>query len=108
MNTEVSNDLKRMVEKISNNFSVKEIILFGSFAYGVPKASSDIDLCIIMDLKNKKKLQIMREIRDCLNSIINVPVDLLIYSEKEFNERSSSVTTLEYKIKNEGIVLYVV
>ncbi|MFQ5752203.1 MAG: nucleotidyltransferase domain-containing protein [bacterium] len=85
-------------------FSVKQIILFGSQAYGKPEDGSDIDLCVITDIKNKRKIDIMREIRKETNSLIsNNPLDILVYDEKEFNERANLKNTLEYKILSQGL-----
>ena len=106
MPEEINNNLKIIIEKINSNFSTKKIILFGSFAYGTPNDSSDIDLCIIMDLNNERKIQIMREIRNHLYEVVVMPIDFIIYTEEEFAERTSNPTTLEYKIEKEGKVLY--
>ena len=106
MPDEINNNLKTIIEKINSNFNTKKIILFGSFAYGSPNNSSDIDLCIIMDLNNERKIKIMRDIRNHLYDVLLLPIDLIIYTEEEFSERVSNPTTLEYKIEKEGKVLY--
>src|SRR3989339_2247988 len=97
-----SEEIKLIATKIKENFFVKTIILFGSYAYGKPESESDIDLCIITD-ENKRKLEIIREIRKLLMTTIKEPIDLLVYKVDEFNERSTIKSTLEYKIKNDGI-----
>ncbi|HBF89306.1 MAG TPA: hypothetical protein DDX39_11755 [Bacteroidales bacterium] len=99
-----SEEIKLIATKIKENFFVKTIILFGSYAYGKPESESDIDLCIITD-ENKRKLEIIREIRKLLMTTIKEPIDLLVYKVDEFNERSTIKSTLEYKIKNDGIYL---
>jgi len=106
MPEEINNNLKTIIEIINNNFNTKKIILFGSFAYGEPTSESDIDLCIIMDLNNERKIQVMREIRNHLYEVVVMPIDFIIYTEEEFAERTSNPTTLEYKIEKEGKVLY--
>ena len=102
MSEEISNNLKIIIEKINSNFNTKKIILFGSFAYGSPNNSSDIDLCIIMDLNNERKIQVMREIRNHIYDVLLLPLDLVIYTEEEFATRVSNPTTLEYKIEKEA------
>jgi predicted nucleotidyltransferase len=99
-----SDEIKLIASKIKEKFFVKTIILFGSYAYGKPENESDIDLCIITD-ENKRKLEIIREIRKLLMTTIKEPIDLLVYKVDEFNERSTIKSTLEYKIKNDGIYL---
>ena len=106
MTDEINNNLKTIIEKINGKFNTKKIILFGSFAYSSPNNSSDIDLCIIMDLNNERKIKIMSDIRNLLYDVQLFPIDLIIYTEYEFLERASNPTILEYKIKNEGKILY--
>lgn len=99
------NEIKLLVETIVKSFNIKRVILFGSHANGNSNENSDIDLCIITN-ENKRKLNIIREIRSCISSIINSSLDLVVYNEDEFNKRSSLKSTMEYKIKNEGVNLY--
>ncbi len=42
----------------------------------------------ITDLKNKRKIDIIREIKRELIGLISNPIDMLGYTEKEFNERA--------------------
>jgi len=37
---------------------------------------------------------------------VDMPIDLLIYDNEDFNERSILMTTMEYKIANEGVLVY--
>ena len=84
----------------------KRIISFGSYAYGEPNKESGIDLCVITDIKGKRKIDIMREIRREIKPFISSPVDILVYDEKEFDERAELRNTLEYKISREGRLIY--
>jgi uncharacterized protein len=93
-----------MVKKITKKFKVNKIILFGSYAYGTPTDESDIDLCIITD-ENKRKIELMREIRTTLKGI-KYPLDILVYKKDEFDYRADSNTSLENYISRQGIVLY--
>ena len=106
MAKQISKQLQILRERLIKKFSVKQIFLFGSYAYGTPDPESDIDLCIVTDLQNKRKIDLMREIRhELLDSIFN-PLDILVYNDKEFNERSALKNTLEYKILTEGLCIY--
>ncbi len=94
----------KIVEKISNKFKIKTIFLFGSFAKEIPVKDSDIDLCIISN-EQKRQLDLIREIRLELKDSV-YPLDILVYSEDEFNERIKSNTSFEHTIHAEGIKLY--
>ncbi len=106
METQVSEQIEMLVNKLKEKFNVRQIFIFGSQVYGKPDEESDIDLCVITDLKNKRKIDIVREIRRELIDLISNPLDILVYTEKEFNERADLRSTLEYKILLDGIKVY--
>jgi predicted nucleotidyltransferase len=103
---QVSEQIEVLKNTIKKKFSVKQIFIFGSHAYGQPDKESDIDLCVITDLNNKRKIDIIREIRRELIDLISNPLDILIYSEKEFKERADLTSTLEHKILTNGLKIY--
>jgi len=94
--------INKLINSIAIKFNTKKIILFGSYAYGNPESGSDLDLCIIADLKNKRKIDLIRDIRREISSNFQIPIDILLYDNKDFNERSIHKNTLEYKILNSG------
>lgn len=98
------NDLKNLVDVIKSNFEIQQVIIFGSYANGTRDNESDIDICIITN-EDKRKLDLLRSIRELLYPFITQPVDLLVYKNDEFEERSILRNTLEYKIKKEGLVM---
>ncbi len=56
----VKKRVRQQVEKLKklltqHNFEYQSIILFGSYAQGLESKHSDIDLCIVVDNKKKKK-----------------------------------------------------
>ena len=106
MEMQVSEQIEILKNTLKEKFAVKQIFIFGSHAYGEPDKDSDIDLCVITDLNNKRKIDIIREIRRELIELISNPLDILIYSEKEFKERADIRSTLEHKILMSGIKVY--
>lgn len=103
----IREQIEGALKKVVKKFAAKKIFLFGSYANGQPDESSDIDLCFITDIKGRRKIDLIRDIRKeiiLLNS--SYPLDILVYGEKEFNERAKLKSTLENKIMNEGIRLY--
>ena len=106
----MANQINKQIELLKNiltqRFDTKQIIVFGSYAYGEPDTGSDIDLCIVADLKEKRKIELIREIRRELLDLISSPLDILVYSEEEFTERSNLKNTLEHKIVTEGMRVY--
>ncbi|UZQ82870.1 nucleotidyltransferase domain-containing protein [Thermoanaerobacter sp. RKWS2] len=68
---------KSEIEKIKNQiirqFNPEKIILFGSCAANTMKFDSDIDLCIVIDTENKRKIK--TEIYGIEHSI---PIDIIV------------------------------
>lgn len=94
-----------LADTIAKKFSTRKIFLFGSYAYGKPQFESDLDICIITDLGNKRKIELIRDIRREINLYFQIPIDILLYDNNEFNERSIHPATLEYKILKQGILI---
>ncbi|HDX9674184.1 MULTISPECIES: nucleotidyltransferase domain-containing protein [Bacillus] len=107
MNENVKQELDQLVGKIrESNSDVRKIILFGSHAYGTPSPDSDFDLCVVVDGVGKRKREVSKNIKYNLYDILDTPVDLLVYGPDEFNERAARNVTMEYKIAEEGKILY--
>lgn len=100
-----SEDINKLVKKISQTLKVEKIILFGSYAYGKTNEDSDVDLCVITNV-NKRKLDILTMIRTALIPIYTHSLDILVYTEEEFKERAEFHFTMEHEILNKGIILY--
>jgi len=68
--------------RLTEKFEAKQIIIFGSNAYGKPDKESDIDLCVVADLKEKRKIEFIREIRHELLDLISNSLDILVLQRK--------------------------
>ena len=101
--SELESELKKLASKIKEITPATKIYLFGSYAYGTPNEDSDIDLCILTN-ENKRKLEILREIRRNVGDI-NYPLDILVYKTDEFNERVNNKYIMESKIYKDGVEL---
>lgn len=106
MTKQTLEQIELLRDTLAQKFGAKQIILFGSQANGAAVSDSDIDICVIANLQNKRKLDLLREIRRELSPRVTSPLDILLYSEEEFFERARLGSTLEYKIMNEGVKLY--
>ncbi len=106
METQIGEQFELVKNTLKEKFGAKQVFIFGSYAYGKPDQDSDIDLCVITDLNNKRKIDIIRDIRRELINLIPNPLDILVYSENEFKERANLRNTLEYKILMDGIKVY--
>jgi predicted nucleotidyltransferase len=102
--------IQRLISQIANRvksrYKPKKIVLFGSYAYGVPRKDSDIDLLII---KNTTKTSIERwiKVRKILRDFNRlIPISPLVYTEKELEERLKIKDFFIKEILEKGKVLY--
>lgn len=100
---------KEILEEVKNRlvttYNPVAIYLFGSYAWGSPTEDSDLDLLIVVDHSDEKSYKRPIPGYDVLFGL-GISKDLIVATQEEFLRRSSDVTTLEYKIKNEGEVIY--
>jgi len=68
--------------------------------------TSDVDLCVITREREKRKIEIIKELRRAIAPVLSYPVDLLVYDEEEFYERANATSSFEYKIKTKGVEVY--
>jgi len=99
------NQIHTLANTIAKKFGTQKIFLFGSYAYGQPQYESDIDLCIITNLGEKRKIELIRDIRREISLNFHLPIDILVYDNVEFKERAIHRNTLEYKILNQGVII---
>ncbi len=104
--TELFQELAKLVDIIASDTSVKSVILFGSSATGKRTKDSDIDLMVLVEAPSVDALEFSSAIRKRSFDLISFPMDLLVETVRDYQERSV-LPTLERKIAREGKVLYV-
>ena len=86
--------------------SPSQVILFGSYARGTADEGSDLDLLVIEREMPNKADEYMR-LRDALGRLApGVGVDLLLYQEHEYVQRSQVPGHVLYRAWHEGKVLH--
>jgi predicted nucleotidyltransferase len=102
-------DLQRTLDEIVRRLcaavSPTAIYLFGSYAYGTAGSASDIDLLVIVADSPLNPYQ-----RDGLAyralGDIPVPVDVQVYTQAEFDERSALRVSFERTVKQRGKLIH--
>ncbi|MBI3581058.1 MAG: nucleotidyltransferase domain-containing protein [Nitrospinae bacterium] len=77
-------EIRKLSRSIAEAYNPDKIILFGSYATGVPTDSSDIDLLVVMSFKGKsarKACEILARVKTTL------PVDILVRSPVQLRRR---------------------
>jgi predicted nucleotidyltransferase len=95
--------IHELVSRIALQFLPRKIILFGSYAYGIPRPESDIDLLIVMDTPLRETEQALR-IRQFINPLFGV--DFLVYTPSRLQERLKLGDSFLKEITEKGIVMY--
>ncbi|MBI5901695.1 MAG: nucleotidyltransferase domain-containing protein [Rhodocyclales bacterium] len=80
------------------------IFLFGSYARGNADEGSDLDLLVVEREVRDKAAEYMK-LHRAVGSI-GVGVDVLVFSQEEFERRSQVTGTVPYWAKREGRLLY--
>ncbi len=96
--------MQAAVERLVAVAQPTKIILFGSQARGDADDRSDVDLLVIKPHvadRYEEMVRLQRSLRGLL-----LPVDLLVVSEQEFEERANRPGTIERAAQREGRVLY--
>ena len=88
--------------EIARRFHPRQIVLFGSYAYGNPNEHSDVDLLVLMNGRQVHD----RAVEISLAIDFDFPVDLLVRSPAEFERRIAWGDFFLAEVQEKGIVLY--
>lgn len=97
--------LGEVTKRLIQTYDPLETYLFGSYAWGTPDEDSDLDLLVIVATSDEKSHIRSISGRRALWRL-GIAKDLIIYTQDEFDKRMTDPTTLIYKIKNKGRMLY--
>ena len=100
---DVQNHIKELCQEIVERFSPQKVILFGSYAYGVPNADSDIDLLVVMPFDGRVHKQAVK-VRKGLSS--RMPIDLIVRTPEQVRERVEMEDFFMREIVEQGKILH--
>ncbi len=96
-------EFQNISEQIRREFAPQKIILFGSHSWGNPNIDSDVDLLVVLPFQGKP-WRVAVDIRERINS--RIPLDLLVRTPEQLQERLASNDTFITDIVTRGKVLY--
>jgi len=96
--------LEEIVARIIDVYQPEKIILFGSYADGTAKESSDIDLLLV---KQTNEIPVDRAItvRKSLRSFL-FPMDILVYTPEEIENLKGSKYSFVSQVLKSGKIIY--
>jgi len=95
--------VKRFINLIIKKFTLKKIIIFGSFARGDYHKGSDLDLIIVGEFKERfiDRIGKIIELNDS-----DLEIDAMVYTEEEFQKMIQERRPFIEQALEEGIVVY--
>ena len=96
--------IQAVADRIATRFSPDKVILFGSRAWGEPRADSDVDLMVIMDSDERPARRSARISMECRPPF--VAMDIMVRTPAEIEARLRIHDPFIGRILREGVVLY--
>jgi len=95
--------VKKFINLIVKKFNLKKIIIFGSFARGDYHKGSDLDLVIVGEFKERfiDRIGKIIELNDS-----DLEIDVMVYTEEEFQKMIKERRPFIEQALEEGIVVY--
>ncbi len=97
--------IKEAVEHLVNTYQPINIYLFGSYAWGKPDTESDVDFLVVLDDDTQFNLSLQIKGKQALKKL-SISTDIILNHHCFFEERAAHPSTLQYKIKSEGKLMY--
>ena len=98
-----SRSILAFARQIAKQFNPHKIILFGSYAYGVPTEDSDVDILVIMPFEGRNP-QKATEI--WMATKPKFPIDIMVRKPAEIKKRLRMGDFFLREITEKGKVLY--
>ena len=96
--------LQEIVERIVTTTEPSRVILFGSYGRNEADENSDLDILVVQHGETNRGEEMVRLRR--LIGAVGTGVDVLVYSEEEWERPSLIAGTLPYWASKEGRTLY--
>jgi len=106
MNQKVKTELDKIVSTLAETGIVTKIILFGSYAKGEETPNSDIDLCVLTSVRDRRSVDVTADLRLKLWDVQTMPLDLFALNQDDFYTHAERPTTFQYEIANNGVLIY--
>ncbi len=101
-------DVLAEIKKQLKNIAPKSVYVFGSYAFGVPRKDSDLDLCVVLDVDKlpenyQDKMNYYRSVRRLLLGVNKkIPLDLFVYTKPEWENFKLSGSSFSKEVLEKG------
>jgi len=104
--TRLRNQIKLLCSEIAREFHPDRIVLFGSHASGMAHPESDIDLLVVMPFEGSPFRQASLILTHVVQAIGVLPLDLLVRTDRQVEERIKLGDSFMREIIERGRVMY--
>ena len=97
------------ITSILKQYGIEKIILFGSYAYGMPNKDSDIDLLVIKDIPENETREFRIKLKKALwlkLGKLNYSFDILVDNEQRIQKRIEMGDLFYKEIYSKGKTIY--
>lgn len=104
----IADQLRPYLQVLIEQFHPEQVILFGSYANGDPTPDSDIDLLVVKPVDRSSisdATSIRRAIRPLRHTVANLPLDIMVRSPHDWQERLNKGGFFHTSIDEKGIRL---
>ncbi|WP_252722693.1 nucleotidyltransferase family protein [Treponema sp. Marseille-Q4132] len=101
----ITEEIKRITEKIKEALDPERIYLFGSYARNEETEKSDYDFYVVVDEEKGNPLLLCDKAYSAIFDIQEKPCDVIVNHKSKFDIRKYR-PTLEKTVANEGVLLY--
>ena len=100
-----TDELDTIVGRLVETLNPEQIILFGSYAYGVPNQDSDFDLLVIISESDQPRYRRSRVAYSALRGT-SFPTDVIVMTREEVNKKLTVRSSLVRQALDQGKVVY--
>lgn len=101
--------LESMVDAITDVVPTDSIYIFGSYARGEERPSSDVDIMVITENDDERPIRYATKASTSISRLMydaGLDYDLLARFRDDYLDRKIRCTTVDYAIANEGVKIY--
>jgi uncharacterized protein len=99
--------IEEATARLVTAYQPEAIYLFGSYAWGEPNEDSDVDFMVVLNDDAEMAWDAFRiGVYAMWYGNIDFPTDILVDKRNSFETRSIHPSSLEFKIKKDGITVY--
>ncbi len=105
-NSQKQDEIKKIIKMITEKYRPEKIILFGSYAYGIPDEDSDVDLLIVKETNELPFYRRFKVRKLCQDPQRHIPFQPLVISPQELATRLRMNDPFFKEILEKGEVCY--